>query len=573
MGSIGEFSRKTFLRDSYSFLGKGKLGGKAEGLKILHKISNNPVFNRFPHFEVNIPRTFVITTEYFDQFMELNNLYPIANSNLANDRITHLFQKASLPSNILGDLRAIAENIRNPLAIRSSSLLEDSAITPMAGMYATKMIPGNQPDADTRFLKLIEAVKLVYASTFFSESKSSMLATGNDIYKEKMAVIIQDVTGSVHNRRFYPDISGVARSFNYYPTGHSDSKDGVISLALGLGKFIVDGGNPWPYSPVYPSSPPPYNSINDMMKNTQNYCWAINMDIIKEYNPLSESEYLKKLSLKEAEYDNSLMYAASTYDPYSDRLESGVFGMGPRVITFAPILQNNELTLNDILIELMDICKNELESQVEIEFAVTISEKSDLKHKLSMLQVRPLNISEEKVLIDLSSFNKKNIIIKSKNLMGNGNIQNIKDLVFINPDDFNFKDSNIIAKEIGLINQQMLKENKKYMLIGFGRWGSSDPWLGIPVSWSMISMAGVIVEASLEGRPVDMSQGSHFFHNIANLKIPYICIDKLSGDFINWKWLNNLYTDNAHNIVKRVSLDKALKIMIDGRIHTGVISK
>jgi len=573
MGIIKEFSRKTFLKDSYSFLGKGKLGGKAEGLKILHEISNNPVFSRFPDFEINIPRTFVITTEYFDQFMGINNLYPIAISNLDNDRITHQFQKSSLPSNILGDLRAIAVNIRNPLAVRSSSLLEDSAITPMAGMYATKMIPGNQPDADTRFLKLIEAIKLIYASTFFSESKSSMLATGNDIYKEKMAVIIQDVTGSLHNRRFYPNISGVARSFNYYPTGHSDSKDGVISLALGLGKFIVDGGNPWPYSPLYPSSPPPYNSITDMMKNTQNYCWSINMDIIREYNPVSESEYLEKLSLKEAEYDNSLKYAASTYDPDSNRLESGVFGKGPRVITFAPILQNNELPLNDILIELMNICKNELKTQVEIEFAVTVSEKSDLKHELSMLQVRPLNISEEIVSINLSSFNKENIIIKSENSMGNGNIQNIKDLVFITPDDFNFRDSSIIAKEISVINQIMLKENRKYILIGFGRWGSSDPWLGIPVSWSMISMTGLIVEASLKGRPVDMSQGSHFFHNIANLKIPYICIDKLSGDFINWKWLNYLYTDNAHTIVKRVSLDKALKIMVDGRIHTGVISK
>jgi pyruvate phosphate dikinase-like enzyme len=571
MGIICEFSRKTFLKDTYSYLGNGNYGGKAEGLKILHKISENSVFSNFPDFDVCIPRTVVITTSYFDQFMNENNLYKFAASTNEDNRIVHQFQKASLPSDILGDLREISSNIRSPLAIRSSSLLEDSAETPMAGMYVTKMIPCNQTNADIRFLRLTDAIKLIYASTFFSNSKISMSATNNNIYDEKMAVIIQDVAGDLHNRSFYPDISGVARTFNYYPTGHSESKDGVISLALGLGKFIVDGGNPWPYSPAYPSSPPPYNSVNDMMKNTQNYYWAIDMNN-KYYNPVSESEYLKKLSLKEAEYDNTIKYAASTYDPYSDRLEPGVHTKGPRIITFAPILQNNELPLNNLLSKLMNVCTEELGTEVEIEFAVTISKNSEFKNLLSLLQVRPLNISEEKVSIDLDNIKTRKVIIHSKNTMGNGNIQNIKDLVFVNPDDFNFKDSNTIAKEIGLINKEMLDQNLKYVLIGFGRWGSSDPWLGIPVTWSMISMAGVIVEASLHGRPVDMSQGSHFFHNIANLKIPYICIDEYAGDSINWEWLNTLYYNPDQSIVKRVKLDKALKIMIDGRIKTGVIA-
>lgn len=573
MEKIREFSRKTFLEDSFTYLGRGSFGGKAEGLKLLHGIAGNPIFEKYSDFEVSIPKTIVITTSYFDEFMEQNDLYPVALSEKDDKRITHQFQKASLPTGILGDLRVIASGITTPLAVRSSSLLEDSAETPMAGIYATKMIPCNQPDSDTRFFKLTEAVKLIYASTFFSAPKTSMLATGNNIYAEKMAVIIQDVSGLLRNRRFYPDISGVARSFNYYPTGHSKSEEGVISLALGLGKFIVDGGNPWPYSPTHPSAPPPYNSINDMMKNTQTFCWAINMDTVKKYNPISENEYLIRVTLKEAEYDNTIKYAVSTYDPYSDRLDSGICSKGPRVITFAPILQNKELPLNEILIDMLSVCAEKLKTQVEIEFACAISKDSQINNKLSMLQLRPLNISEEKVLIDFNTLKENKIVLKSKNSMGNGTNNKIKDIVYINPDDFNFKDSRIIAREIETINRQMLDENKRYILIGFGRWGSSDPWLGIPVSWSMISGAGVIVEASLHGRPVDMSQGSHFFHNIANLKIPYICIDDFSGDFLDWEWMNTFCDNTKSNIVKRITLENPLTVMVDGRIHTGVISK
>lgn len=575
MKNIKEFSRKTFSDDPFTYVGNGSFGGKAEGLKLLHEIAEDPIFEKYPDFKISIPKTIVITTSYFDEFMEQNNLYPIALSENDNKRITRQFQKAPLPPGILGDLRAISSSTTTPLAIRSSSLLEDSSETPMAGIYATKMIPGNQPGPDTRFLKLTEAIKLIYASTFFSEPKLSMLATGNDICEEKMAVIIQNVSGRLHNRRFYPDISGVARSFNYYPTGHSNSKDGVISLALGLGKFIVDGGNPWPYSPAYPSSPPPYNSINEMIKNTQAFCWAVNMNPISTYNPISENEYLIHVTLREAEYDNTLKYAVSTYDPHSDRLESGlsISSKGPRVITFAPILQNREIPLNDILIDLISRSKEKLGSQLEIEFAVIISGDSKIKNTLSMLQLRPLNISEEKVSLDLNSIKKDDIILKSKNSMGNGTNYKIKDIVFINPDDFNFKDSIIIAREIEAINKKMLSENKRYILIGFGRWGSSDPWLGIPVNWSMISAAGVIVEASLHGRPVDMSQGSHFFHNIANLKIPYICIDDFSDDFLNWEWMNTFFESTNSDIVKRISLENPLKVIIDGRIHTGIISK
>jgi len=306
MEIIREFSRKTFLQDSFTYLGSGSFGGKAEGLKLLYEITENPIFGKYSDFEVSIPKTIVITTSYFDEFMEQNELYPVALSETDDKLITHQFLKASLPTGILGDLRIIAGGTTTPLAIRSSSLLEDSAETPMAGIYATKMIPSNQSDSNTRFLKLTEAIKLVYASTFFSAPKTSMLATDNNIYAEKMAVIIQDVSGILHNRRFYPDISGVARSFNFYPTGHSKSEDGVISLALGLGKFIVDGGNPWPYSPAFPASPPPYNSINDMMKNTQAFAWAINMNELKEYDPISENEYLIRVTLKEAEYDNTI---------------------------------------------------------------------------------------------------------------------------------------------------------------------------------------------------------------------------------------------------------------------------
>jgi hypothetical protein len=566
-----DFSRRNFTADSFSQIGNSYLGGKAEGLKLLNIFTENKIFDNYPNFEVSIPKTIVVSTIYFDKFMVENNLYSFALKETDDNRIAHRFLKSSLPAEILGDLRAIAQKKINPLAIRSSSLLEDSTETPMAGIYATKMIPCNQPSSDIRFDKIVEAIKLIYASTFFSNSKTSLNATNNDILKEKMAVIIQDVVGKEKNKHFYPDISGVARTFNYYPTGNSESKHGVISLALGLGKFIVDGGNPWPYSPAYPSSPPPYKSIKEMLKNTQTFCWVINMDVIKEYNPVSESEYLIRLNLKEAEYDNSLKYAVSTYDPYSDRLDPGIACKGPRVITFAPILQNKELPLNSLLSDLMAVCKNELHTHVEIEFAVTTSPGLHKKHKLALLQVRPLNISEESVSIDFNTIDNNNIIIKSHNSMGNGNIKGIKDIVYISPDDFSFNASRNIAKEIEIINRQLLEDKRKYVLIGFGRWGSSDSWLGIPVSWGMISGAGVIVEASLKDRPVDFSQGSHFFHNIANLRIPYICIDNFSNDFLNWEWLNSLSDNKNSKIVKTIRLENPLTVMVDGRVRTGVV--
>jgi hypothetical protein len=383
---IVRFDRSTFLHNNCTCLGSGELGGKAHGLAFIHIITKDH-FENYPieSFRVDIPRFVVITTSYFDDFMSKGNLYPLALSGESDEKIAYHFQRAELPVCLLGDLRTIVTKIHVPLAVRSSSLLEDSAEFPFAGVYTTKMIPNNESAIETRFQKLTEAIKLVYASTFFKEARIYTQSTGNDITAEKMAVIIQEMAGSNHGKRFYPEISGVGRSYNYYPYGHAEPEDGVINLALGLGKYIVDGGNPWTYSPLYPSSLPPYNSMKDLLRNTQTRFWAVNLGAPPAYDPIQEAEYLAHLSLKEAEYDNIIRFVASTYDPGSDRLEIGVGSRGPRVITFSPILEAGVLPLNDVVRQVLALCEKQFEEKVEIEFAVTIDTSMKKLHHFALL--------------------------------------------------------------------------------------------------------------------------------------------------------------------------------------------
>ncbi len=556
-----------------SYIGSGSLGGKAQGLTFIDKILENIQAEEFPGFEINIPRMIVLRTDIFDSFMKQNKLSEIAFSDASDERIGLAFQKADLPFEILGDLRTLISNIKQPLAIRSSSMLEDAMYEPFAGIYGTKMTPNNQHDIDTRFRKLTEAIKFVYASTYFKAAKDYMKATKHKTEDEKMAVIIQEVVGDRHNDRFYPEVSGVARSYNFYPVGHAIPEEGVVNLALGMGKTIVDGSISWAYSPSYPRTNPPFKSTGVMLKQTQISFWAINMGKPPEYNPVQETEYLIEASLPDAESDGSLKHLVSTYDASSDRIWPGVSGKGPRILTFSPILTLDTILLNDLTKKLLKNCEEAVGAPVEIEFAVTLANQGEHPYRFGFLQVRPMVVSSEEVDLEKEELTGENILAASEKVLGNGIIDSISDIVFTDPEAFQTRFSRNIATEIGAMNSKLLEENRAYLLIGFGRWGTSDPTAGIPVDWGQVSGAKVIIEATMENVYVEMSQGSHFFHNVTGFKVHYFSIPLASIHGIDWDWLAEQNLIEEGRYVKHVRLSSPLQIKVDGRSGMGVINK
>ncbi len=575
LDGINPFNRDFYDESNdFTFIGNGGFGGKAGGLaKIRSELLSFGDEKKEQKFEISIPRTIVITTQYFDEFLKENDLYKVALSEQSDERIAHHFLNSELPVRLSGDIRGLIEKMKLPLAIRSSSLLEDSLNTPLAGVYETKMIPNNNPNPDVRFKKLVEAIKFVYSSTFFINAKTYLKSTGKDISSEKMGVIIQEVVGQQYHNRFYPNISGVAKSYNFYTSGHSKPEDGVVSLALGLGKSIVDGGSSWDYCPFFPDAPPPYNSANDLLKQSQTEFWAVNMGEMNTYDPVKETEYLIQLSINDAEFDNSLSKIASTYNYESDRFDIGVANRGARLINFAPILQSKILPLNDLIIDILKLCESHFNSDIEIEFAISLGQSISDKNKFSLLQVRPMVTCSNPVDIKKESWSHEAVLTAGDNILGNGEKDNIKNIVYVMPEAFNLKNTREIACEIASVNRMLVNKNENYTLIGFGRWGSSDSWLGIPVTWGEISGAEVIIESSLPGVFVDMSQGSHFFHNISNLGIFYFSISKKSCIPIDWEWLGQQEIKWEGNYIRHIKLKSPMKIKVDGRISEGVIFK
>lgn len=559
--------------DFYTLLGDGDVGGKAKGListgeHLLPHFKENPIGN----IRFEIPRFTVITTSFYDTFITHNNLENLVFSDMSDERIAHHFLNGHLPVTLNRELMDLIGNTSSPLAVRSSSLMEDALDSPFAGTYKTKMIPNHQPDPDKRFHQLSEAVKYVYASTFFRDARSYRQSIGIKDSDEKMAVIIQEIAGAHHNRRYYPNIAGVAKSFNFYPVGNARPEDGVVHLALGLGKTIVDGGYSWHFSPAYPKVQPPYNSPKDLLNNSQTRFWAVNIGKPPPYDPVRETEHMIQLDLAEAEYDDTISLIASTYDGPSDLIRMGTGNQGPRVITFAPILDLELLPLNQFIKIFMSQCEKLLKNRVEIEFAVTLGSKSSDGATFSFLQVRPLK-ELTPVSTDLATIPGADCLLYSENVMGNGEINDIETILMVDPDTFDLSQSREIAGEIEYLNQIMLKQKKPYLLMGFGRWGSSDPWLGIPVSWGQISGARSIVESSLSERSIDMSQGSHFFHNMTSLSIIYFSMDNSKNSRIDWNWLKERQVMNKTNYCKLLQTPSPLHVIADGIKRTGVILK
>jgi hypothetical protein len=559
-------------KETFTTIGGGALGGKASGLLVAREtLADRADVLSSSALEISVPTLTILATDAFDRFLSLNRLHDLVYSG-EEDRVTaNSLQRADLPAELVGDLWDLIRQVHTPLAVRSSSLMEDDVAHPFAGVYATKMIPNNQPSPELRFRKLVEAIKFVYASTFFRDARDYLQAAGRSPQDEKMAIVIQEVVGRRHGDRFYPDLSGVARSMNFYPIGRAKPEEGVMELALGLGKTIVDGGRTWTCSPAFPRIGPPFGSVAEILRGTQTEFWAVNMGKPPEYDPVTESEYLSMSGLSDAEADGTLTYLASTFDPQSDRVSMGLRGSGPRVLTFAPLLEAQQWPLAETVRKLLEVFAERLGSAVEIEFALTFPSQSNQPARLGFLQVRPMAVALETVEVGLEELGSADVIVASPIVMGNGVLDNIRDIVFVKPDVFDAGQSPAIAEEIEIMNTALTAFGRPYLLLGFGRWGSSEPWLGIPLVWSQISGARCIVEANLPEVAIDMSQGSHFFHNLLSFGVSYFSVPNQEPARIDWQWLMQLPRAAETSHVCRVELPDPLLIRVDGRNRRGVV--
>ncbi|MEI6576949.1 MAG: PEP/pyruvate-binding domain-containing protein [Bacteroidota bacterium] len=575
-GIIAEFYRDRF--DEYltfTRIGKGSIGGKARGLAFLDTlIKRNHLFDRFKDVIITIPRTVVICADVFDEFMEENELYKIALSELPDEEILTNFVRARLPFRIHEDLYTFISVVRNPIAIRSSSLLEDSHYQPFAGIYSTYMIPNVENDERLMIENLSSAIKAVYASAFFKDSKSYMTATSNVIDEEKMAIVLQEVCGRTYTNRFYPAASGVARSINFYPIAPEKPEDGIANIAFGLGKYIVDGGNTLRFSPKYPKKVLQLTSPDMALRETQKVFYALDLDPAHFKPTIDDGLNLLKLKISDAENDNALRYAASTYDMQNNLLRDGFQPGGKKLITFSNILFHNVFPMAEILNDVLHIGSREMNKAIEIEFAVDLDRPKGEPKIFYLLQIRPIVEADDSLAISLDEVKPEETVIISESALGNGVIDTLCDLVYVKPETFKAADSKTIAERVDMLNAQLLKEGRNYILVGPGRWGSSDPWLGIPVKWPQISGARVIIESGLEHYRIDPSQGTHFFQNLTSFRVGYFTLNPFIKDgHYDLEWLNSkpaLYEDEY---LRHLRFEKPLVVKIDRKRNRGVIYK
>jgi hypothetical protein len=559
---------------SFTQLGCGEIGGKAAGLAgIRQALGARFPESSFEGLQVDIPRMTVLTTDLFERFVRDNDLAYLATADFSDEQLALQFQRGELAPDIVGDLLSLISGVHEPLAIRSSSLLEDAVNAPLAGVYETKMIPNNQPEAESRFRRLVEAIKFVYASTYFRQARDYFRAIGRDIRQERMAVIIQEVVGTRFGERYYPTLSGVARSYNFYPTGNARPREGVVLLALGLGKTIVDGGRAWSYCPAWPQAPPPYVNMKQLLENTQSRFWAVSMATPREYEPIRETEYLEHLGLEAAELDGTLRYVCSTYDAQSDRLNMGLAAGGPRLLDFSPILKGRAAPLNDLVRIVLSTAEQSTGSDVEIEFALAFDPDHGRQSRFGFLQVRGLAAATEGARVEVGEVGPPEALVFSRRAMGNGVLSGIRDVVYVRPETFRAAETPAVAAEVAKLNARLLEKKTPYVLLGFGRWGSADPWLGIPVVWGQISGARVIVEATAAQMNPDLSQGSHFFHNLTGLGVLFFAVPDEASGWIDWDWLGAQPTVEQARFVRHIRTARDLSVRADGRLGRGVILK
>ena len=558
---------------NFARIGDGSLGGKGRGLAFIGAmVKRYPALER-DNFAVTIPKTVVICTDIFDEFMETNELYPLALSDADDETILRYFLRASLPARLIEDLMAFYDVVKSPVAVRSSSLLEDSHYQPFAGIYSTYMVP-KQADKYEMLRTVSDAIKAVYASVFYRDSKAYMTATSNLIDQEKMAVVLQEVVGSRYDKHFYPTMSGVARSLNFYPIGNEKAEDGIANIALGLGKYIVDGGVTLRFSPRHPHSILQMSTVDFALRETQTRFYALDLENMAKTFSVDDAFNLVKLSVKDADAEGSLRYIVSTYDPYDQIIRDGYYPGGRKILSFVNILQHDVFPLADTLDQLLRIGQKEMGRPVEIEFAVNISPEDHTKATFYLLQIRPMVDNKEVMEEDLSLVKDEETILSSKSVLGHGIVSDVRDVIYVKTGAFNSANNQAIAREIERMNRTFTGTDQGFVLVGPGRWGSSDPWLGIPVKWPHISNARVIVECGLENYRVDPSQGTHFFQNLTSFGVGYFTINPFKGDgWFDEAFLNAQPAVEETDYIRHVRFDAPITIKMDGKRSLGVVLK
>lgn len=576
-GVIAIFRRDRFDHYSnFARIGEGSLGGKGRGLAFIDSIiKKHPVCDNFDGVTISIPRTLVLCTDIFDEFMSMNDLYPVALSDSSDEMILSRFLQAELPECLKEDFLALFDVVDRPLAVRSSSLLEDSHYQPFAGIYSTYMVP-NVKDKEQMLTILAKAIKGVYASVFFADSKAYMTATANVIDQEKMAVIIQEVVGKEWLGSYFPSFSGVGRSLNYYPLNDEVPEDGVVEMAVGLGKYIVDGGSGLRFSPLHPDKILQTSTLDLALRDTQTYLLALDMASVDSEITTSDSCNLVRKRVQEFAGTGALRYLVSTYDAGDNMLRDNDEGRGRRVVTFANILNHNVLPLSKALDFMLKTGQEEMQRPVEVEFAGTVAPPgSPTKGQIYWLQIRPIVDPKNMVDDTILDHNDDELLLKSYTALGHGNIENVDTVVYVRPENFDRTGSRHIAAELEKINKQLQSEGRGYVLIGPGRWGSSDPSLGIPVKWADISGARLIVEASLPGFRIEPSQGTHFFQNLTSFGVGYFTINpyEKNGGIYDVEALDSMTPEYESETVRTVRYHNPLKIGINGRKGVGIVMK
>ena len=571
-GVVAVYQKDRF--DEYSNfarIGDGSLGGKGRGLAFI-----GAMVKRYPklesdNFAVNIPKTVVICTDIFDEFMETNELYPVALGDADDETILRYFLRASLPSRLIEDLMAFFDVVKSPIAVRSSSLLEDSHYQPFAGIYSTYMVPKIEEKYD--MLRTVsDAIKAVYASVFYKDSKAYMTATSNLIDQEKMAIVLQEVVGSRYNDHFYPTMSGVARSLNFYPIGNEKAEDGIANIALGLGKYIVDGGQTLRFSPRHPHSILQMSTMDFALRETQTRFYALDLKNMAEAFSVDDAFNLVKLGLKDADAEGSLKYIVSTYDPYDQIIRDGYYPGGRKILSFVNILQHDVFPLADTLDQILRIGQQEMGRPVEIEFAVNMDPSDHTRATFYLLQIRPIVDNKEIMDEDLSLVKNEETILSSTSVLGHGIVGDVQDIIYVKTGAFNSSNNQLIAYEIEKMNRSFTDQEKGYVLVGPGRWGSSDSWLGIPVKWPHISNARVIVECGLENYRVDPSQGTHFFQNLTSFGVGYFTINAFMNDGVyDQDFLNAQPAVDETKFLRHVRFEKPMIVKMDGKKKLGVV--
>ena len=577
--TVGDFDPGTFdIVNSFSRIGTGSLGGKARALAFVrHLLRDFDVAEQFDGVHITVPPSVVLATGVFDRFLEDNDLRDFAIQSADDSEIEERFVAAQFPLDVQRELRAYLELVKYPLAVRSSSLMEDSQYQPLAGVYETYMLPNNHQDLEVRLKQLVTAVKRVFASTFLTYAKNYFKVTPYRLEEEKMAVIIQRIVGSAREERFYPSFAGVARSYNFYPTPPLTAEDGIVAVALGLGRTVVDGERAQTFCPRFPQHLIHYSAVKDMLANSQREFVAL--ELPSPAVPVAPGEeppgpVEKHYPLQVAERDGTLSMVASTYSPENDAVYDGTSRPGVRLVSFAPVLKQHIFPLPEVLTRLLDLGVWGMNTQVEIEFAVELSARRGSPKEFGFLQMRPLAMSRELQELEVDDEEAQRVLCRSSSVLGNGKIANLRDLVVVDYQRFDRAKSREVAIEVAKINAELVAQGVPYILIGLGRWGSADPWLGIPVTWEQISGARIIVESGLKDIKVTPSQGSHFFQNLTSFRVGYFTVNPGSGDsMIDWDWLAGQPAVTEAQYVRRLHFDDPLVVKINGKRQRGVILK